>query len=161
MAEEHVVVPRDRYKRLMEQLSMKHTQDEAYQEPSLSHVETQSKDQEPEKNNTSFDASIDSPDTSDETFKLPEDTDDVNTDIAVTYGPPGITPHRVTQLVKKPKKKHKKTTGATNVQQKLYKKASSLRKVVKSRGATVNPSAKIKGSNKNFTNIKKNWLKAK
>jgi len=150
----------------MDQLSAKHKQDESYQELPQPHEETQSEDQElddkhSEKNNTSFDGPVDSSYTSDDAFKLPKDTDDASKDSAITHGPPGVTPDKVNQLVKKPKKKPKKSTGITNARKKLYQKARSLRKVVKSGSVPVKPSVKIKGSNKNFANIKKNWLKAK
>ena len=165
MAEEHVVVPRDRYKRLMDQLTLKHTPDESYQEPHQSHVETPSEDQETDNKHaekiSSFDRPIDSNYKTDESFELPGDADDTDTDLVTTDGPPGVTPDKVNQLVKKSKQKHKKTTEITSVRQKLHKKARRLGKVAKVRNTAVKRSVKIKGSNKNFANIKKNWLKAK
>ncbi|NJL55210.1 hypothetical protein HC928_08500 [bacterium] len=152
MAEEHVVIPKDRYQRMLDQLAEKKQHDTA--EPM---EKTQNEDPITEKNNTDDSDVQDARDRDDilDEFQKKEEKEENMTEVG--HVPPGITREELKTLIRATKTSRKKIKKTTP--QRKEKKSKIKARVIVQKHSYI--PQRSRNSKKTIALIKKNWQSMK
>lgn len=139
MAEEHVVIPKERYQRMIDQLAEKKKFEQTKLEDDHKNAEDTTEPDHKEKKRR-----LNTPDNEKSDHTIPRSREDITEqdDNVHVFEPPGITPERLNELV--------------NVKSKNVKKKKKQDTVAKRRKDVIK-----KHSRSSVQKIKRNWLKLK